>query len=365
MADHFLWTLLHAHLHQTLRDRKLLESGQPVLVAVSGGQDSLCLARLLLDLQPKWKWTLAIAHCDHRWRDDSEANAAFVHDLAQSWQLPFYLQTAEQRLTSEATARQWRYQSLCAIAQKHGYNHIATGHTASDRAETLLYNLVRGSGADGLQALTWKRPLTPEINLVRPLLTLNRAQTAQFCHDLQLHIWQDSTNQDLNYARNRIRLELLPYLQTHLNPQVEQALAQTVELLQAEVDYLETEAGKLLQQAVQTLNIGAIANSSLPPEKFSVNQTHSEQSPLPAPQISLNRRILQTVPLALQRRVMRQILLKILPCAPNFEQVEKLVALINAPNRSQTDPFPGGAIAHAKDDQIWLGTDEQEKKMKR
>ena len=83
--------------------------------------------------------------------------------------------------------------------------------------------------------------------LVRPLLEFTRAQTAQFCQDLQLAVWEDATNQDLEYARNRIRQELLPYLQTHFNPQVESALSQTAELLQAEEEYLEQAAHQLLK----------------------------------------------------------------------------------------------------------------------
>ncbi|MBC7969289.1 MAG: tRNA lysidine(34) synthetase TilS [Verrucomicrobia bacterium] len=319
-----IWTNLHAQLHRTLKERQLLERGQRVLVAVSGGQDSLCLVKLLLDLQSKWGWDLAIAHCNHRWRTDSDANADYVHQLAQTWQLPDYQQNAEDVCTSEAEARSWRYQVLTAIAQQHGYSCIVTGHTASDRAETLLYNLMRGSGADGLQALVWKRSLTPDIQLVRPLLGTTRVQTGQFCQSAPLQIWDDTTNHDLTYARNRIRQELLPYLQTHFNPQAEYALSQTAELLQAEVEYLETQAAALLQQA-----------------------QHPDRP-------GLNRSLLQKTPLALQRRAVRQFLQQTLPYAPNFEHIEKLVALMTAPNRSQTDPFPGGAIAQVEGTWIWL-----------
>jgi tRNA(Ile)-lysidine synthase len=176
---------------------------------------------------------------------------------------------------------------------------VVTGHTLSDRAETLLYNLIRGSGADGLQALTWKRPLeiSADTNnnlwLVRPMLEILRSQTGQFCQDQQLKIWEDSTNQDLNYARNRIRTELIPY-----------------------------------QQAIV----------------FEPNSTH----------LKINRLILRQAPLALQRRVMRRWLQEILPTSPTFEMIEKLTALIEAPNRSQSDPFPGGAIA--KVDGEWIYT---------
>lgn len=324
MAERSNWTPLHAKLHRTLRSRHLLERNQRLLVAVSGGQDSLCLIKLLLDLQPKWGWQLGIAHCDHRWRADSQLNANHVEQLARTWETPFYCSTAEQPLKSEAAARQWRYQALSAIARENGYNCIVTGHTASDRAETLLYNLIRGTGADGLQALTWRRPLGSGIELVRPLLEVTRSETAQFCQNMHLTVWEDSTNQDLKYARNRIRQELLPYLQTHFNPQVEQALAQTAELLQAEVEYLEQAAHQMLLRAGE-------------PGK-----------------LQLNRRVLQTAPLALQRRVMRQLLQQALPCTPSYEQIEKLTALIKAPNGSRTDPFPGGAIAEVKGDWILL-----------
>jgi tRNA(Ile)-lysidine synthase len=321
-----VWTPLHAKIHQTIKWRHLFKQNERLLVAVSGGQDSLCLIKLLLDLQPKWGWHLSIAHCDHRWREDSQDNAHHVEKLAENWSLDFYLEVADKPVNSEAVARDWRYQALSAIAQQYNYQYIITGHTASDRAETLIYNLMRGTGADGLQALTWQRPLSKDITLVRPLLDITRQETGQFCQDFQLPVWEDSTNQNVKYARNRIRQELIPYLQANFNPKIESALAQTAELLQADVEYLEQSAQKLREEAI--MGSGE--------ENF----------------LTLNRRVLQKAAIALQRRVMRQVLRDILPEAPNFEHIEKLTALITAPNRSQTDPFPGGAIAQVQGDWI-------------
>lgn len=318
------WSPLHAQIHQTLKIRQLLQKGESILMAVSGGQDSVCLAKLMLDLQPKWQWQLAIAHCDHQWRKDSEANANHVRLLASTWNLPYFQQTTDQPLTSEASARTWRYSSLMTLAHDHNYQIVVTGHTASDRAETLIYNLVRGSGSDGLQAITWQRPLSDGVMLVRPLLEVTRTQTADFCQRFTLPLWEDSTNHEMKYARNRIRHEVLPYLRRHLNPGVETALAQTAEILQAEVDFLEQEASSLYQQVIS-----------------------QEATPL-----EFNRRILQTASLALKRRVIRQMLLQTLPNAPTFEHIEKLINLINAPNKSQTDPFPGGTIAQVNGDWI-------------
>ncbi|HEY9634207.1 MAG TPA: tRNA lysidine(34) synthetase TilS [Coleofasciculaceae cyanobacterium] len=330
MSNHPSWTPLHARLHQTLRKRQVLPPQRHVLIAVSGGQDSLCLTKLLLDLQPKWGWKIAIAHCDHRWPFDVGL-AAHVQQLAQNWVIPFYLQTAPEVTSGEAAARQWRYQALIEIAQAQGYQDVVTGHTKSDRAETVIYNLIRGAGADGLQSLTWQRTLATGLQLVRPLLEVTRTETFQFCQQQNLPIWEDAYNQDLKYARTRIRQELLPYLQRHFNPQVETALAQTAELLRADVEYLEHAAFQLRQQAMPSVN-------------------DAEQHTT----LRLNRLVLRDASLALQRRVIRQFLKEAQQTAPSFEQIEETTALITAPNRSRTSSFPTGAIAEVDGDWIIL-----------
>lgn len=307
------WTPLHTRLHKTLRKRSLLPQVAKILIAVSGGQDSLCLGKLLLDLCSKWHWHLAIAHCDHQWSTD-EGIAQRVREVATSWQLPFYLKIAGVLPETEAAARQWRYQALVEIAEEQEFKYIVTGHTKSDRAETFLYNLIRGAGADGLAALSWQRALNKEINLVRPILDVYRHETLEFCQQFDLPIWFDILNESSKYARNRIRRDLIPYLQDNFNPQVENSLAQTAELLRVDVEYLEAVAQKLLQQ-VQG-------------DKY-----------------KLNRLGLRQAPLAIQRRAIRQYLPLVMSKQPNFEQIEAVVNLITAPNKSRTSTLPGGAIA--------------------
>ena len=307
------WSGLHAKLHKTLRQRSLLPPQEKVLVAVSGGQDSLCLGKLLLDLRSKWHWEIAIAHCDHQWSTD-EGIAERVSEVADTWQLPFYLKIADILAETEAAARSWRYQALIEIARSQGFKYIVTGHTKSDRAETFLYNLVRGAGADGLAALNWQRPLTDNITLVRPILNVYRRETLEFCHQFDLPIWFDAVNRNNKYARNRIRNELIPYLQDNFNPQVEGSLAQTAELLKADVEYLETTAKEVLVRA--TID-----------------------------SYKLNRLVLKDTPLAIQRRAIRQFLQTVISRQPTFAQIEAVVNLIGAPNRSRTSTLPGGAIA--------------------
>ncbi|MEO1742402.1 MAG: tRNA lysidine(34) synthetase TilS [Cyanobacteria bacterium J06629_9] len=326
------WLPAHAKLHTALRDSGLLPRNAHLLVAVSGGQDSLCLARLLLDLQPKWGWQLGLVHCDHRWRPDSAANARHVQQLAKQWQLPYFVKTATTPPKSEAAARQWRYGVFETLAAGRGYSHVVTGHTATDRAETLLYNLLRGSGADGLKALGPTRalsPTTPDIHLVRPLLAFTRTETGDVCQQLELPVWEDETNQDLRYRRNRIRQELMPYLRSHFNPRVEATLAQTAEILSADVAYLQAQAQQLYGQVVETV----------------IDGWHIHREPF------------RQAPLALQRRVARRLLQLALARQPSFEHIEKIVTLADAPNLSQTAPFPGEVIAQIRGEVLWLGRD--------
>ncbi len=316
-----IWTSFHARLHQTLRDQLLLPKKSRILVAVSGGQDSLCVSRLLLDLQSKWHWSLAIAHCDHNWATDIGI-ADHVEKISKSWSIPFFLKQAENLKETEAAARKWRYQALIEIAQENNFQYIVTGHTKSDRAETFLYNLIRGAGADGLSSLGWQRNLTPNIQLIRPILNFTRSETFEFCQQFYLPIWFDIVNENNKYARNRIREYLIPYLKDNFNPQVENSLVQTAELLRGDSEYLETTATELLNKV-----------------------KHPTEN-------KLNRQKLRTIPLALQRRIIRQFLPQIIQQQPNFEQIEAVCKLILAPNKSRTSSLPNNAIAEASGEWI-------------
>lgn len=317
------WTQLQANLHTLLKQRQFLPSKASILIALSGGQDSVCLTQLLIDLQPHWHWQLAIAHCDHQWPSDRGISDQ-VQSLAQRWNLPFYLQVAENLPETEAAARHWRYHTLAELAHTQGFPLLVTGHTQSDRAETFLYNLFRGSGSDGLPALRWQRELSPTCCLVRPLLSISRTETGNFCHQFNLPIWEDACNQNPRYARNRIRSQILPLLKQAFNPQIEKALAQTSEILRAEVDYLEQQA------------------------QLHYFQVCDRNSP------RLNRQALKTIPLALQRRIIRHFLQTWSHSAPNFEQIEALVQLIEAPRRSRSSSLPGQFFAEVQQEWIVL-----------
>jgi tRNA(Ile)-lysidine synthase len=226
---------------------ELFISGQPVIVAVSGGADSICLLHALHQIALFWRVSLHVAHLDHALRPESAGDTAFVADIAQKLALPFY--TA--RLTPgildddpqglEAAARSARYTFLRQVAGHIGAPAtIVTAHHQDDQAETLLLHLVQGSGLPGLAGMAWVGQLPnasqPPIRLVRPLLATRRAAIHEYLRSAGLSWREDRTNQDPAHLRNRLRHEVLPTLEA-INPNIHATLARTADLLAAEADH--------------------------------------------------------------------------------------------------------------------------------
>ena len=222
---------------------------QPLLIAVSGGADSVCLLHALHQLAPHWQLSLHVAHVDHALRPDSRDDAAFVAALAHDLQLPSY----QTRLTpgivdddprgQEAAARSARYGFLRQIANKLGAHvTVATAHHQDDQAETLLLHLIQGSGLTGLSGMAWVGELPdnqqPTVRLVRPLLGVSRAALHDYLHAYGLTWREDSSNDDLAHVRNTLRHQVLPQLAA-INPNIHATLARTAELLAAEADHAD------------------------------------------------------------------------------------------------------------------------------
>tara|TARA_Y100001968_G_scaffold212345_1_gene195470 strand:+ start:40975 stop:42000 length:1026 start_codon:yes stop_codon:yes gene_type:complete len=216
------WSRWHERLHKTLKKKtNLLPSGACLLLSISGGQDSMALLQLMVDLERLHKWKLHIWHGNHKWHKKSDQFAEELKKWCEEKNLCFYYDEANKTLKkTEQEARSWRYSSLIKTANfissqntHNPCNHVLTAHTSSDRAETILFNLARGSDLAGLTSLRQKRGLTNSIELIRPLLGFNRKETAEICNELGLPIWLDPSNQDLNLSRNKIRHSVLPVLE--------------------------------------------------------------------------------------------------------------------------------------------------------
>ncbi len=232
------WGPWHDRLHrELLAEPQLLPRGERLLLAVSGGADSMALTGLLLDLRRRHGWDLHLWHGDHGWHPDAGRIAGELAAWAAQADLPIAVSAASPPPDGEEAARRWRYASLERQARERGCGRVLTGHTGSDRAETLLFNLARGSDLAGLSSLRRCRPLNaaaagPDpILLIRPLLSLDRDETAAFCRERGLPVWSDPGNADERFHRNRIRLTVLPVLEG-MHPGASRRISALAERLQ-------------------------------------------------------------------------------------------------------------------------------------
>ena len=243
------WSPYHLRLHRwLLQQPQLLPDGARLLLAVSGGHDSMALLGLLLDLGRLHHWQLQLWHGNHQLRPESGRQAAELAAWARQQGLTIQLDSWAEPRADEAAARHWRYGALEAAARAAAASHLVTGHTASDRAETLLLQLARGSHRRGLASLRPSRPLAPDLTLVRPLLLFSREETLGIHRLLQLPLWPDPSNADNRFSRNRIRAEVLPVLE-QLHPGASRRISGVAERLAQE---------ESTQQELQQLALAAL-----------------------------------------------------------------------------------------------------------
>jgi tRNA(Ile)-lysidine synthase len=231
-------------VERTVRRHAMLAGGDVVLVGVSGGADSVGLLHVLLALAPAWRLRLHVLHVDHGLRPDSAEDAAFVRALGARLGVP--VEVARVRVgpgSLEAAARAARHAALEAAAARLGATRIALGHTADDQAETVLMRLLEGTGVRGLAAI-------PPVRgpLVRPLLETRRARIVRALEAAGLAWREDPTNRDPKFFRNRVRHDLLPFLEGAGAPDVVRALGRLARRARETVDALERVAQAELER---------------------------------------------------------------------------------------------------------------------
>jgi tRNA(Ile)-lysidine synthase len=233
---------------------QLLAPDMSVVVAVSGGPDSLCLLHILHQLAPRLRLRLHVAHLDHQLRPDSHDDAQYVAKVATQWNIPATVEEVDvaalarsRRIGLEAAGRTARYQFLLNTARAVQSDAIAVGHTADDQAETVLLRLLRGAGPSGLAAMRPKR-LQDEKYIIRPLLETTRADVEAYCAEHGLKPRTDPSNQAPIFLRNRVRGYILPLLKAY-NPSIVSTLGRTARLCAEEDDLLSS----LVEQAWTTI----------------------------------------------------------------------------------------------------------------
>src|SRR5262245_11821346 len=229
-----------------------------IVAAVSGGADSVALLDALARFQRSagQPGSIIVAHLNHQLRgEESDEDEAFVRDLADRLRLPVFTEriavaerAKEEKENLEAVARRLRYEFLLRVAEARGAKIVFTAHTLDDQAETILMRLIRGSGAEGLRGVHQVVVLNETVKLVRPMLQITRAEVIEHCDHYNLAYRSDSSNFSRDFTRNRIRLELLPVMET-FNPRVKQSLARASESGARDEDYLRAVAVEILARS--------------------------------------------------------------------------------------------------------------------
>jgi tRNA(Ile)-lysidine synthase len=223
------------------------------LIGVSGGPDSVALLRALHSVRPaNSSGRLVVAHFNHRWRGAaSDADEAFVVALAGRLSLECVAGRAEATADSEEEARDQRYAFLRSAAHQSGARYVAVGHTADDQAETILFRVARGTGLSGLAGMPAHRALSEAVTLVRPLLTVRRADVVAYLEMLQQPSRADSSNGDTRFARNYLRREVLPALQTIAAGDIVENLVELGRRAAEALEPIQAQARKLLDECLE------------------------------------------------------------------------------------------------------------------
>jgi tRNA(Ile)-lysidine synthase len=314
----------------------LIPRKELVVVGVSGGADSVCLLHVLAKWQKGLGIKLHVAHLNHQLRGaESEADAEYVSNLAGSLGIPITVDSqnvaayrAERNCSIEEAARELRYAFLARVAREVGAHRIATGHTRDDQVETILMHILRGTGITGLCGLAPCSPIPSRscqlsavgchLLAIRPLLDITREETASYCQKHQLEPRIDSSNLSPSFFRNRLRLHLLPLLRQY-NPSIDQALLRLADIAKEDNAFIEQQASGLWEEVARQENNA----------------------------IYLNKKQMASLPIALQRHLLRVAVTKLAGDVRDIEasHIEAARSLLNK-SASKRISLPHGLICH-------------------
>lgn len=244
-------------VRSTINKYNLLQKGDKIVLGLSGGPDSVCLLHVLKQLEEEYDISIYAAHLNHQIRGiEAQKDVMYISQLCDSLGVKFFVKSInvpeyckKHGLSIEEGARKLRYEMFYEIKQKTKSNKIAIGHNLNDQAETILMRMMRGTGLQGLKGIEYKRDET----IIRPILDIERSSIEAYCEKYNLKPRIDSTNLENIYTRNKIRLDLIPYIQENFNANVIESICRMGNNLKLDNDYIEQEGSEKFKE-VSKLN---------------------------------------------------------------------------------------------------------------
>ncbi len=227
---------------KTIQKYKLIESGDKIVIAVSGGPDSMCLLDVLRKLKEKLKIEIVVAHVNHSIREEADSETLYIKDYCNKYDIEIYIKkenvielAKNDKIGLEEEGRKVRYNFFDEVLEKAKANKIAIAHNMNDKAETVLMNIIRGSGSLGLKGIEPKR----DEKYIRPLIEIQRSEIEEYCEKNKLEPKHDKSNDDNTYTRNRVRNVLIPFLKENFNPNIINGINKLSIIMTEEQNYLE------------------------------------------------------------------------------------------------------------------------------
>ena len=227
---------------KTIQKYKLIESGDKIIVAVSGGPDSMCLLDVLRKLKEKLKIEIVVAHVNHSIREEADSETLYIKEYCNKHDIEIYIKkenvielAKKDKIGLEEEGRKVRYKFFDEVLEKANANKIAIAHNMNDKAETVLMNIIRGSGSLGLKGIEPKR----DEKYIRPLIEIQRSEIEEYCRINKLDPKHDKSNDDNTYTRNRVRNVLIPFLKENFNPNIINGINKLSIIMTEEQNYLE------------------------------------------------------------------------------------------------------------------------------
>ena len=235
----------------TIKRYNLIQGGDKLVLGVSGGPDSISMLNILNEIKEEWQFQIYVAHINHMIRKEADDDEIYVQQYCEKNNIQFFVKRVNvqeianiQKTGTEEAGRNIRYEFFEEVLQKVGANKIAIAHNKNDKIETIVMNLLRGSGLSGLKGI---EPIR-ERRIIRPLIECERQEIEQYCEQYKLEPRIDKTNFENDYTRNKIRNIVIPYIKNEFNPNIIETMDRLSQVATEESNYIELQVEKIYQK---------------------------------------------------------------------------------------------------------------------